>query len=901
MVDLTSTRLPLEGNPRGAAFYSLPAYAKHSGKDLSRLPYSIRLLMEMLLRQAGEGGRSADDLETLAGWKGSSPLNQTVSIQPQRVVMQDLTGVPVLNDLASLRDAVARAGGNPERVNPLIPVDLVVDHSIQADFTGIPDAYQKNLELEFNRNRERYQFLHWAQGAFRNFRLIPPGSGIVHQVNLESLSPVVRVNDTKNGLLAVPDMVIGTDSHTPMINGLGALGWGVGGIEAIAAMLGNPLELPIPAVVGVRLRGELPPGSTPTDLTLFVVQALRKMGVVDQFIEFTGAALGSLGVPERAMIANMAPEYGATAGYFPVDRQTLAYLRLTGRDADTVALVEQYFRGQGLFREAGSPEPVFSRLLEIDLGTIVPAVAGPKKPESRVSLPEVKRNFRELLQQPVAQGGYGIAAEDLEARAEVAAAGGNQEIGHGSVVLASITSCTNTSNPYVMAAAGLLARNAAARGLKVKPVIKASLSPGSRVVTDYLARAGLLKPLEALGFALAGYGCMTCIGNSGALDAEIEKTIQAHRLVTAAVISGNRNFEGRVQPLVRANYLASPPLVVAFALAGRVDIDLTREPLAYDAQGGPVMLADLWPAEDEIREVIDMHVTSEAFQRNDTLKNPGSREWQEMQGSGGLEYAWNPASTYLRNPPFVQLPDVDWSLGVDGARALAVFGDGVTTDHISPAGAIKAQSPAGRYLIENGVSAAEFNSYGSRRGNHEVMARGTFANIRLKNRLVDGVEGGKTIHLPDGGMMDIFDAAMRYREEGVPLIILAGKEYGTGSSRDWAAKGVLLLGVRAVIAESFERIHRSNLAGMGILPLQFMEGESIASIGLTGRELFSLPPVSDLKPGDTLTVRVLNGKNTATQFQVRVRINSRQELDTFLSGGILKNALKLVSIYPNPK
>ncbi len=890
MNDLQKNLRFLDLNGEKIAFYSLPALAEERKLDISHLPFSIRLLLEMLLRQEAEGNGSDSDLLKLAAWKPVEKIRSSISIFPQRVVMQDLTGVPVLNDLASLRAAVNRAGGDPAWVNPVIPVDLVVDHSIQVDYTGIPDAFQKNLELEFKRNRERYQFLHWAQKAFRNFRLIPPGTGIVHQVNLEALSPVVWIKDTSGTPLVVPDMVIGTDSHTPMINGLGVLGWGVGGIEAIAAMLGNPLELMVPDVVGVRLSGSLPPGTTPTDLTLTIVQKLRALGVVDKFIEFTGPALDTLGVPERAMIANMAPEYGATASYFPVDQLTLNYLRLTGRPEQTIQLVEAFFREQRLFRTAESPEPEFSTLIEFDLAEIVPSIAGPKKPQSRVTLAEAGQDFKNLLIKEVPEGGYGLSEEQADASVSVEVGGIPVSLKHGSVVLAAITSCTNTSDPFVMIAAGLLARNALERGMKINPAVKASLSPGSRVVTDYLAQAGLLEKLEEIGFTLTGYGCMTCIGNSGQIDPQVARAIEESKLVAAAVISGNRNFEGRVQPLVRANYLASPPLVVAYALAGTIDIDMTREPFGRDADGKPVPLAEVWPAEDEIRMLIAKYVNGEAFRRNDILNSTGSMEWMEMEGGDGLVYEWDPASDYIKEPPFATLPDAVWGEDIHAARALAVFGDAITTDHISPAGSIHPNSPAGRYLQSRGVPPSEFNSYGSRRGNDEVMVRGTFANTRLKNKLAPGVEGGRTLHLPDGTQMDVYDAAMRYREEQIPLIILAGREYGTGSSRDWAAKGVLLLGVRAVIAESFERIHRSNLAGMGVLPLQFMEGEGVQQLDLTGREVFTIPAVSSLDPGAILSVIAVGETGERIQFQVRLRVDTHLEMGTLLQGGILKKA-----------
>ncbi len=765
-----------------------------------------------------------------------------------------------------------------------------MDHSIQVDYTGIPDAYKKNLELEFKRNRERYQFLKWAQKAFQKFRLIPPATGIVHQVNLETLSPVVWIQDSAGMRLAAPDMVIGTDSHTPMINGLGVLGWGVGGIEAIAAMLGNPLELMIPDVVGVRLFGSLPLGTTPTDLTLTIVQKLRALGVVDKFIEFTGPALETLGVPQRAMIANMAPEYGATASFFPIDEQTLGFLRLTNRLESTVRLVEAFFREQELFRSDESPEPEFSTLLELDLSEIVPSIAGPKKPQSRVSLTEASQDFQRLLKIEVTDGGYGLSREQVEATAEVQIGGNPVTLMHGSVVLAAITSCTNTSDPYVMLAAGLMARNALERGMSISPAVKASLSPGSRVVTDYLARAGLLEKLENLGFTLVGYGCMTCIGNSGQIDPGVARVIEASNLVTAGVLSGNRNFEGRVQPLVRANYLASPPLVVAYALAGSMNIDLTRDPLGVDANGNPVNLADIWPSENEIRELTEKYVTVEAFERNKLEKFPGGRDWQELAGGDELVFHWNPSSDYLREPPFATLPNGDWTKDIHGAHALAVFGDSITTDHISPAGSIHPGSPAGRYLQSRGVSPVDFNSYGSRRGNDEVMVRGTFANTRLKNKLVLGVEGGRTLYLPEETQMDIYDAAMRYQREDIPLVILAGREYGTGSSRDWAAKGVLLLGVRAVIAESFERIHRSNLAGMGVLPLQFLEGEGVQKLGLTGKESFTISALSSIVPGAIIPVLAEGKTGDRIEFQTRLRVDTRLEMETLLQGGILKKA-----------
>jgi aconitate hydratase len=877
------------------SYFSLPDLFRDRKMDAEKLPYSIRILVEMLLRQVGAGETSPVELDSLLEWQPGKTPRANIGILPQRVLMQDLTGVPVLNDLASLRAAAEREGLDPACVNPLIPVDLVVDHSVQVDFTGIPNAYQKNLEYEFKRNHERYEFLHWAQGAYKNFRLIPPGTGILHQVNLETLSPMVWLKETSTGLLACPDMVIGTDSHTPMINGLGVLGWGVGGIEAITAMLGNPLELPIPEVIGVRLSGSLPAGVTPTDLTLTIVEKLRALGVVDKFIEFCGPALEFLSVPERAMIANMTPEFGATASYFPVDGQTITYLHQTARPKETTQLAETFFCAQGLFRGPEMSEPEFSAVLECHLDEIEPSIAGPKKPQSRVSLSNSKKDFLAHLSVPLDQGGFGLAGSELNKSARVSVGGRVVEVRHGSVVLAAITSCTNTSDPEVMIAAGILARNALARGLKVSTGVKMSLSPGSRVVTDYLEKAGLLEALSNLGFTLTGFGCMTCIGNSGPLPEAIGIAVTENNLVTAAVLSGNRNFEGRIQPLVKASYLASPPLVVAFALAGRMDLDLTHDPLGTDPSGREVFLKDLWPSAEEIAKIRSAFVTEEAFRRAAETQSQGGREWQALEGSRGLVFQWEKDSNYLREPPFLQLPDEDPKAEIRGARVLAMLGDSVTTDHISPAGAIPVRSPAGEYLTSKGIAPSEYNSYGSRRGNDEVMIRSTLANIRLKNRLVPGVEGGRTIHLPDREEMDIHAASVRYRQEGVPLVVLAGREYGTGSSRDWAAKGVMLLGVRAVIARSFERIHRSNLVGMGVIPLQFQEGESAESLGLTGEEVFALPAIASLKPGGKATVWAMSENGEEKQFQVGVRINSQAEMDTLLQGGILKKALHQIT------
>ena len=892
----------LRAGSRRLRFYRLAALEEAGLTRLAALPYSIRILLESVLRHsaagAGGGGPAVtrEQVEAVAGWQPQAAERPSVPFMPARVVMQDFTGVPAVLDLAAMRDALARAGVDPQRVNPSIPVDLVIDHSVQVDRYGSAEALARNAEIEFERNAERYRFLHWGQQAFANFRVVPPATGIVHQVNLEHLASVVMVEAAAGGEppMAYPDTLVGTDSHTTMVNGLGVLGWGVGGIEAEAAVLGQPSDLVLPDVVGMRLTGRLPEGVTATDLTLTVTQMLRAHGVVGRFVEFLGPGLAGLALPDRATIANMAPEYGATVGFFPVDEETLRYLRMTGRGDDEVERVAAYCRAQGLFRTDDAQDPRYSATLELDLGSVQAVLAGPKRPQDRVPLGEMKRRFAESLAAPVAERGYGLDAASRQAAAEVGTNGDRADLRHGAVVIAAITSCTNTSNPSVMVGAGLLARNARLRGLQVPPYVKTSLAPGSRVVTDYLGAAGLLAPLAELGFDVVGYGCTTCIGNSGPLPEAVTAAVESADLVAAAVLSGNRNFEGRVHAAVRANYLASPPLVVAYALAGTVDIDLTSEPIGRGDDGAEVYLHDIWPTNAEIAEVVAGSVNAEQFAARYRDVFSGNPAWSAIAGSGGTRYAWEADSTYIQEPPFFAdfgregqpLEDIA------GARALLVLGDSITTDHISPAGAIAADSPAGRYLLELGVARADFNAYGARRGNHEVMMRGTFANIRINNQLVAGTEGGMTEHQPSGERMSVYDAAVRYRGEGVPLIVLAGQEYGSGSSRDWAAKGPALLGVRAVIARSYERIHRSNLVGMGVLPLQFQPGESAAGLGLSGRERFDVSGLAGgVTPGQQVTVTATAGDGAVTRFTATARIDTALEVEYLASGGILSKVL----------
>lgn len=876
--------------------YRLTALEDAGLTRIATLPYSIRVLLESVLRNCDGYQVTENDVCRLAGWQPTRHEPIEVPFKPARVVLQDFTGVPAVVDLATMRSAMRRLGGDPARINPLVPVDLVIDHSVQVDAFGSPEALAENMAIEFQRNRERYEFLRWGQKAFRNFRVVPPGLGIIHQVNLEFLAKCVVLRKDAAGQVALPDSLVGTDSHTTMINGLGVVGWGVGGIEAEAIMLGQPLYMLAPEVIGFELCGELPSGPTATDLVLTVTQILRAEGVVDKFIEFFGPALANLKVADRALVANMSPEYGATMGFFPIDEQTLAFLRETGRTDAEVELVERYAKEQHLFRSiaaaADSVSPHYTKVLHLDLATIEPSLAGPKRPQDRVALGDMKNSFRQALRVPPKQRGFGLSDEQIAKTAQLESDG---PLTHGAVVIASITSCTNTSNPDVMLAAGLLAKKAVERGLKVASYVKTSLSPGSRVVTDYLRQAGLDKPLERLGFHNVGYGCMTCIGNSGPLPPSVAKAIGDESLVAAAVLSGNRNFEGRVHPLVKANYLASPPLVVAYALAGTVDIDLATEPLGEDSEGQPVFLKDLWPTHDEIADAAAQSVKPEMFRDRYADVFEANDMWNRIEVAESELFPWNSSSTYIQEPPFLTDLAVEPSpiRPIRGARVLAAFGDSVTTDHISPAGSIAATSPAGKYLQAQGIAPADFNSYGSRRGNDRVMARGTFANIRIRNLMAPGTEGGVTRHLPDGEVMPIFDAAMKYKAEGVPLVILAGADYGTGSSRDWAAKGPFLLGIRAVIASSFERIHRSNLVGMGILPLQLPVGQTWESLGLTGDEVFDIPDLGDtLKPGCQLTVRTTTADGTVREFATKVRIDTPVEIEYYRNGGILQTVLR---------
>jgi aconitate hydratase len=880
------------------ALYRLARLEDAGLTRVDALPYSIRVLLEAALRSCDGYQVTEQDVKNLAAWKAASPARVEIPFKPARVILQDFTGVPAVVDLAAMRSAMKRLGGDPRRINPLIPVDLVIDHSIQVDRFGSPDALAHNVELEFERNRERYEFLRWGQKALDNFRVVPPAVGIVHQVNLEFLAKCVFLRQDAAGRVAVPDTLVGTDSHTTMINGLGVLGWGVGGIEAEAVMLGQPLNMLMPEVIGFRLSGELPPAATATDLVLTVTQILRKEGVVGKFVEYFGPGVSAMKLADRATLANMAPEYGATMGFFAIDDQTLAYLRETGRTEAEVQLVERYAKQQRLFRVDAGPAPSYTKVLSLDMATVEPSLAGPKRPQDRVPLGAMKPSFRKSLRAPASERGFALAEDEIGRTVEVKCEGPPATIGHGAVVIAAITSCTNTSNPDVMLAAGLLARKAVAKGLTVKPYVKTSLSPGSRVVTDYLARAGLDKPLEALGFHNVGYGCTTCIGNSGPLPEPVAEAIAAGKLVAAAVLSGNRNFEGRVNPLVKANYLASPPLVVAYALAGTTDIDLVTEPLGTGAGGQPVYLRDIWPSREEVAAAV-RSLRPEMFRERYGDVFQANEAWNRIEVAAGDLYDWDASSTYIQEPPF--LVDLASEPGpirpIRAARVLAVLGDSVTTDHISPAGSIAAGSPAGRYLQEHGVRPPDFNSYGSRRGNDRVMTRGTLANIRIRNHLVPGVEGGFTRHLPSGQQMTIYDAAMRYRDEGVPLVILAGAEYGSGSSRDWAAKGTQLLGVRAVIAASYERIHRSNLVGMGVLPLEFLAGQAWQSLGLTGEETLDFPGIGDdLTTGCQVPVRATLPDGSSKDFCVKLRIDTPVELEYYRNGGILQTVLrKLVS------
>jgi aconitate hydratase len=884
--DSLNTRRELTVGDVTYSYYSLPAAEEAGLSGTSRLPVSLKVLLENLLRY--EDGKSVgpEDLKAVAAWlENKGAVEHEISFRPTRVLMQDFTGVPAVVDLAAMRDAMTKLGADPERINPLSPVDLVIDHSVMVDYFGTAKAFGENVDREYERNLERYRFLRWGSSAFNNFRVVPPGTGICHQVNLEYLAQTVWTAPEGEGQLAYPDTVVGTDSHTTMINGLSVLGWGVGGIEAEAAMLGQPIPMLIPEVIGFRLTGKLPEGSTATDLVLTVTQMLRKKGVVGKFVEYFGDGVGSLTIEDQATIANMAPEYGATCGFFPVNRSTIGYLTATGRDAQRVALVEAYAKAQGLWHEEGVAEPVFTDTLELDLGAVMPSLAGPKRPQDRVLLSEAAAKFAEAL-----TGEFGRTGEE----ARVPVAGERFDVGDGDVVIAAITSCTNTSNPSVLIAAGLVAKKAIEKGLKTKPWVKTSLAPGSQVVTDYLAKAGLTKSLDALGFNLVGYGCTTCIGNSGPLPPAISEAVQSGDLVACSVLSGNRNFEGRVNPDVRANYLASPPLVVAYALAGTMKLDIVKDPIGIGKDGQPVYLADIWPTTAEIAAIQRKAVTNEMFAKRYSDVFKGDKHWQAIKVAGGQTYTWDTSSTYVQNPPYFEgmTMTAEPVSDIVEARVLAIFGDSITTDHISPAGSIKASSPAGRFLQEHQVSQADFNQYGARRGNHEVMMRGTFANIRIKNRITPEIEGGVTKHFPSGDEMAIYDAAMRYQGEGRPLVVFAGKEYGTGSSRDWAAKGTKLLGVRAVIAESFERIHRSNLVGMGVLPLQF-KVDGWQKLGLTGEEIVSIRGLTELSPKRTLTVELYRPSDgRIARFPVICRIDTPTELDYFRAGGVLNYVLR---------
>ncbi len=893
MNDPFNTRDTFDTGSGTAGLYRLAKLEDAGLVKIAELPYSIRVLLESVLRGCNGYTVTEQDVKNLAGWQGELHEPVQLPFKPTRVILQDFTGVPAVVDLAAMRSAMKRLGGDPGKINPLIPVDLVIDHSVQVDRFGSSDALAANVEMEFQRNRERYEFLRWGQRAFSNFRVVPPSVGIIHQVNLEYLAGVVFFRKDADGRqIAVPDTLVGTDSHTTMIGGLGVLGWGVGGIEAEAVMLGQPLYMLAPEVIGMELIGRLPTGATATDLVLTVTQILRKEGVVGKFVEYFGPAAMELKLPDRALIANMAPEYGATTGFCPIDDRTLNYLRQTGRPDRQIDLVERYAKQQQLFRTADAPTPRYTKVVRLDLSTVEPSLAGPKRPQDRIAMRKLKQSFHHALQAPIDQRGFALSEEDI---ARTATLEPDSAIGHGAVVIASITSCTNTSNPGVMIAAGLLAEKAVQRGLKVPSHVKTSLSPGSRVVTDYLEKTGLAEPLNWLGFYTVGYGCMTCIGNSGPLPDEVAKAIDAADLVVAAVVSGNRNFEGRINPLVKANYLAGPPLVVAYALAGTVDIDLSTEPLGTDADGRPVYLKDIWPTTEEVEAAVAEAIAPEMFRRRYADVFESNEKWNDISAADDELFPWDENSTYIQEPPF--LIDLAAKPGriepILGARVLVALGDSVTTDHISPAGPIAADGPAGRYLRQQGVEPAEFNSYGSRRGNDRVMTRGTFANIRIRNLLAPGTEGGVTRHLPYGDEMSVYDAAMKYRHEGVPLIVLAGTEYGTGSSRDWAAKGTQLLGVRAVIAGSFERIHRSNLVDMGVLPLELPHGWSWETLGLSGEERFDLPGLNDdIRPGSELVVRATAADGTVQEFKAKVRIDTPVELEYYRNGGILQTVLR---------
>jgi len=891
--------------PDGASYsyYSLEKLASQGYTSIDKLPLTIKLFLENLLRTSSQESQS--EIDRLARWSPQDAGKYEFPWMPARVLLQDFTGVPVVVDLAAMRSAAARMGKDPKKINPLVPTDLVIDHSVQVDFFGTRMSFYQNVELEYQRNGERYALLRWAQQAFDNFRVVPPGTGIVHQVNLEYLAKVVQVSTHGNKQIAYPDTLVGTDSHTTMVNGLSVLGWGVGGIEAEAVQLGQPMYIVCPEVIGFKIIGEMKSGTTATDLVLTITQILRQRGVVDKFVEFFGPGLDKLSVADRATISNMCPEYGATAAIWPIDDETLRYLRMTGRSDELVNLVERYAKLQGIFRYSDSPEAIYSDVIELDLSTVEPSMAGPRRPQDRVALQDVRRSFYDTFgslirahnEQPSGAVSTSSGTATLEAKrvVDVRLDGQHGEVSDGSVVIAAITSCTNTSNPSVMLAAGLVAKKAVERGLLSKPWVKTSLAPGSQVVTDYLERSGLLPFLEALRFHLVGYGCTTCIGNSGAILGPVAEAVQENELVVAAVLSGNRNFEGRINPLVRAAYLASPPLVVVYALAGTVDLDLTKDPVAYDPNGQPVFLHDIWPTQEELNEVLEKSVSGDSFRKIYSNVFSGDDHWRNLPVPQGELYSWDPDSTYVQEPPYFDGMSIDPEplQDIHGARVLALLGDSVTTDHISPAGSIPRNSPAGQYLMEKGVPPVQFNSFGSRRGNHEVMMRGTFGNIRLRNMLVPDREGNWTIHIPSGEVTSIYEAAMRYKDEGVPLIVIAGKEYGTGSSRDWAAKGPNLLGVKAVIAESFERIHRSNLIGMGVLPLQFLNGQNAQSLGLSGKELYHVSGITHIeKPRSKVSVVAVREDGSQVEFEALARIDTPKELEYYKHGGVLQYVLR---------
>ncbi len=888
MKGLSSSRTSLLVSKKEYFYYQIQNLEGLPDGYWHRLPFSVRILLEGILRNMDHESITIEDAQYLANWQPQESERKSIPFFPGRVVLQDFTGVPVMNDLAAMRTAMQKLGGDPLKVNPVVPVDLVIDHSVMVDTFGNADALENNARIEFERNRERYEFFRWCEQAFNNFRVVPPATGIVHQVNLEYLAKSVIVKSQNAELVAYPDTLIGTDSHTTMINGLGVVGWGVGGIEAVAAMMGQPLEILAPDVIGIKISGKLPEGTTPTDLTLTIIQMLRKRGVVDKFVEFFGDGLDSLTLADRAMIANMSPESGATMIYFPVDQQTLDYLQLTGKSQDQIDLVEAYYKSQSMFRDSDTPMPQFSEVIDVDLGSIEPSLAGPKRPQDRIPLSQVKENFQTSLEKPKNARGFNLSSDEIEKKATLSLYGKQYKLKQGFLAIAAITSCTNTSNPFVMVAAGLLAQKAVQRGLFVPAYVKTSFAPGSRVVTEYLIKSGLMSSLETLGFNLVGYGCTTCIGNSGPLAGEVVEFIQKENMLASAILSGNRNFEGRIHPYTQANYLASPPLVVAFALAGTIDINMSKDVIATDPDGKPVYLRDIWPSSKEILEVLRTTINPELFLQSYEDVYAGNKAWNNITIDSSALYAWQTESTYLQKPPFFdEISAANDGPQIINARVLLMLGDSITTDHISPAGAIAIKSPAGQYLVDHNVPLTSFNSYGSRRGNDQVMTRGTFANIRIKNLLLDNVEGGFTKYFPLDEQMEVYKASIKYQQNDIPLIVIAGKEYGTGSSRDWAAKGSLLLGIKAVVAESFERIHRSNLVGMGVLPLQFMPGQNAVTLGLDGSEIYDIHDIEPIQPGKILTIQARDKNGMVKLFKVKTRIDTPIEVQYFNSGGIM--------------